>query len=254
MSQSTSNNSGLSHSNASAFVTSLLFAMAVIFVLGIGLFGMGLYDARTLVIVEAGEITITAILSIVAGRVLGYRLTLFEPPLIVNLVFVLYYTVRPIYLKEFADATHIYSFQYLNPAIELDYAWAVGYAVVGLSLFHLGYYFLKCRFCRSSRRNEHLTGWDSGRVTQVVLSGGLWATASAAVGIFAAGGISSTLANIGRLRDLTAGYAYGILGTCFFAIGAVLVLADHLLGRPRMASVFMLFFLLECDVLRPDRK
>lgn len=220
-------------SAAETLAATLFFAMAGVLALGICLFAAGLYGARTLVLVHTAEIALIVTVSIIIGTVRGDRFALFEPSIVVNVMFLLYYTVRPIYLMTSSGFADPYAFVARNPAVAVDYAWAVGYAVIGLLSFHAGYYTMKSRLREGSRSGECTREWSSRRVSRVVIIGGVWALASAAAGVFAAGGIAGTLANVGRLREVTAGYAYALLGTAFFAIGAVLLLVDHLLGRSR---------------------
>jgi oligosaccharide repeat unit polymerase len=220
---------------AFASVALLVFTFALVVAVGIALFVAGLYSAPTMVIVEAIEVALIVIISMVSGRLLGRRFDLFEPSIVVNLLFLLHFCVRPIYLMSstnFSDPDYFVSH---NPAEVIDYVWAVGYAMVGLFFFHLGYYAKEYRPREVAQRR--VNQWSSARVTRVVIIGGLWATASAAVCVFAAGGIAETMANVGRLRSMTGGYGYGIVGTSFFAIAAVLLLVDHLLGHPRTISI-----------------
>jgi oligosaccharide repeat unit polymerase len=56
---------------------------------------------------------------------------------------------------------------------------------------------------------------------------------SVAIDVSVAGGIAGAFANVGRLREIDAGYAYGLLGAAYFPILVVLLLVDHLLGHPR---------------------
>jgi oligosaccharide repeat unit polymerase len=211
----------------------LFFAMAGVLALGICLFALGFYSARTLVLVHAAEIALTVMISILLGKLRGDRLALFEPSMVVNAMFLVYYSVRPIYLMTAGSLTDSEIFAALNPAVAVDYAWAVGYAVLGLLSFHAGYWTMKSRLCETSRSGECGTHWSSTRVTRVMILGGLWALASLVAGVFAAGGVAGTLANVGRLREVTAGYAYALLGTAFFPIGAIVLLVDHLLGHSR---------------------
>jgi oligosaccharide repeat unit polymerase len=210
-----------------------LFALLEIFVLGALLFVLGFYSAKTLVFVYSLEIILIAAISVAVNRLRGWRFDLFEPSTIVNVMFLLYYSVRPIYLMTLVDSTNSSSFVSNNPAMPIDYAWAVGYAEAGLLCFHIGYYTTKCHLPKAFRLQARRF-WASRRATRVVVVGGAWAIASTVVGVFAAGGIGATLANVGRLRELTAGWGYATLGTSFFVIGAVVLLVDHLLGTPRI--------------------
>jgi oligosaccharide repeat unit polymerase len=212
----------------------IFFAMAGVFALGICLFALGLYSARTLVLIHAGEIALIAMSSIIPGKLRGDRLTFLEPSMVVNVMFLLYYSVRPTYLMTAGSFTESELFAALNPAVAIDYAWAGGYAVLGLLCFHAGYYTMKSRLRETSRSDKGTKQWSSTRVTRVVIVGGIVALASTVAAVFAAGGIAGTLANVGRLREVTAGYAYALLGSAFFPIGAILLLVDHLLGHSRV--------------------
>jgi oligosaccharide repeat unit polymerase len=128
----------------------------------------------------------------------------------------------------------------MNPATAIDYAWATGYSVVALLCFHAGYYAMRHRPHGATQLQASARRWSSNRVTRVAVCGGLWAVASAALTLFFAGGIAGTLAQVGHLREATAGDAYLLLGTTFFPIGSILLFADHLLGHSR--RFWMTFF------------
>lgn len=217
----------------------IFFSIPSIFALGILFFATGLYSARSLVVVLSFNIVVIAIGSVVLGRTRGNRFDLFEPSTIVNLMFLMYYCIRPIYLMSSMSHRTPDIFAALNPADDLDFAWSVGYADVGLACFHVGYHVMKIRFRNTPGLQNNRSRWDTRRSARVVFFGGVCALLSAAIGVYAAGGIAGVFANVGRLREVTAGYAYGLLGAAYFPIGAILLLADHLSGHPRRLSMVL---------------
>jgi len=222
---------------AGAFVSLLLFSIPLTFVTGISLFATDLLNARSLVVFLSLEIAAIAMASVVLGRARGDRFDLFEPSMVVNLVFLLYYCVRPIYLMSAMSHAATDMFVANNPAVATDFAWAVGYEGLGLVCFHAGYYAMKRHLCEGSRLRGSLRRWDTRRVTHVAFIGGALAMVSVAITISASGGIEGALAYAGRLRGITEGYAYGLLGAVYFPIILVLLLVDHLLGHPRKISI-----------------
>jgi oligosaccharide repeat unit polymerase len=186
---------------------------------------------------ESGEIVAVVLLSVLVGKFRGERFEIFSPPMIVNMFFVLYYPIRASFLMANTNFVDPHTFVYLNPASNVDYAWAMFYAAIGLVSFHSGYYIW------SRQRAVKIVGrqnWSSTRVTRVAICGGAWAFLSAAVTVYAAGGIDGILNNVGRLREVTAGYAYGTIGAAYFSIVAVLLFVDQLLGR-RRTGLLVLF-------------
>jgi oligosaccharide repeat unit polymerase len=219
----------------------VFFSIPSIFAICILFFATGLYSARSLVIFLSFNIVGIAIGSVVLGKARNDRFDLFEPSTIVNLMFLMYYCVRPIYLISSMSHATPDIFAARNPAGDLDFAWAVGYANVGLACFHMGYHAMKVRFRGAPGLQDNLIHWDERRATRVVFLGGVCAFLSVAISVYAAGGIGGVLANVGRLREVTAGYAYGLLGAAYFPIGVILLLIDHLIGHPRFLSIALFF-------------
>ena len=219
-------------SRIDTFAAWLLFSVLLTAALGFMLFAADLLSTRGLVVFLSLVIAEIAVASLIYSQARGDRFDIFEPSIVANLMFLLYYCVRPIYLMYNLDVANGI-FASMNPADPFDYAWAVGYAALGLVCFQAGYFAMKLDYCETSRPQSYLRDWDTGRSNLVVIIGGLWAMASCAMAVSAAGGIAGILANAGRLREVTAGYGYAILGGGFFPIGAVLLLVDQLLGHPR---------------------
>jgi oligosaccharide repeat unit polymerase len=215
-----------------ALVPLLFFSILLTFATEILLFATDLLSARGLVAFLSAEIALIVAASFLLGWAQGHRFDLFEPCVVVNLVFLLYYCVRPLYLMSSFGLNDSSPFVSMNPATAIDFAWATGYSVVALLCFHTGYHAMRDRFRGATQLQPSVRRWSSYRVTRVVVVGGLWAITSAALTVYFAGGIAGTVANVGHLREVTAGDAYLLLGTIFFPIGTVLLFADHLLGHP----------------------
>jgi oligosaccharide repeat unit polymerase len=226
-----------------ASIPLLFISIASIFAICILLYATGLYSARMLVVFLSLEIAVIAAASLVFGKARGDRLDLFEPSTVVNVMFLMYYCIRPIYLMSSMSQVTPDIFAARNPANDLDFAWAVGYAGIGLACFHVGYHAMKTRFRNLPGLQTNLKQWDTRRASRVVFIGGLCAIISAAIAVYAAGGIAGTFAAVGRLREVTAGYAYGLLGASYFPIGVILLVVNHLIGHPRRIWMALFFIM-----------
>jgi oligosaccharide repeat unit polymerase len=226
-----------------AFAALLLFLVLSSVVLGVILFATNLISARGLVTFLSADIAAIVAASFLLGWAQGYRFDLFEPCVVVNLMFLLYYCVRPLYLMSSFGLNDPSPFVSMNPATAIDYAWATGYSVVALLCFHVGYYAMRGRPHSLMQLRPSVRRWSSNRVTRVAIVGGLWGGASAALTLFFAGGIAGAFAKAGHLREVTSGDAYLLLGATFIPIVTVLLLADHLLGHPRRFWITFFFVL-----------
>ncbi len=150
-----------------------------------------------------------------------------EPLCLMSAAMILYYVVRGFVLLSRAYIDSYNRLLYVNPASHKDLAIAIGYALAGFCAFHIGYRFWNPPRLRESQVASR-RGWSAARLNRVALVCIAIACFSTLMGIRAAGGIGGVLSNFGRLREVTAGYGYALLGTAYWVIMFAFLLRDRL--------------------------
>src|ERR1035441_9659233 len=85
-------------SRIDTFAAWLLFSVLLTAALGFMLFAADLLSTRGLVVFLSLVIAEIAVASLIYSQARGDRFDIFEPSIVANLMFLLYYCVRPIYL------------------------------------------------------------------------------------------------------------------------------------------------------------
>ena len=162
---------------------------------------------------------------------------LVDPVSVIGAGFLLFYVLRGTLLLK-ADSLGLTLFwASVSGRAQQFLTSAAGYALAGFAAFHIGY---------RSWRLEPSTGCISytrckekalRNVIAVALAGGLF---SLLVAILASGGISQALAAVGRARNTTEGFGYLLLGLTYLPLGALLLMADQILGRKHWVGITVL--------------
>ena len=182
-------------------------------------------------------------------RAVGVK-ALTEPLALMSGAYLLYYVFRGlVFLFRDSIAAQDVVLR-LNPATSKDLALALGYVTVGFVAFHLGY-----RFWNPPASGRRIwSAWSSAKINRMALWGIGIAVFSTLVSIYAAGGLVSTINKFGRLREITAGYGYALLGLSYWSIAFAFLLRDRLHQRKSILVPLVLLVISNiCDAFFGNR-
>ncbi|MGH9522402.1 MAG: O-antigen polymerase [Terriglobales bacterium] len=236
------------HSGATRRIgaSALLSILAAFTFAAIGIFAWsaatGPYAITTndIIIGEAVLVFVVAFGPFVWRRLTGETVDFFEPGFVFAIIYVIVFTVRPIFLLSpwvaWVDSVPAEINRYLQITPD-SMALAVFYGLLGIIFFQLGYGGLHIR--RSSRPaapqdfQQPRRVWLSDRVRKLVVGGIVFASVSWLLVAPAIGNLSNVVGEFGRVRALLVGYGYQGLGIDLLPVVALFAWVDHLQGRRR---------------------
>jgi hypothetical protein len=153
-------------------------------------------------------------------------LALTEPLSLMSGTFLLYYVLRGgvLLFRDYIGEPDLVL--RVNTASHTDLAIALAYAIAGFCAFHIGY-----RFWNPPRRRTDYRprpAWSSRKVNQAAVVGVCFASFSTLIAFLVSGGLGGVLSSFGRLREVTAGYGYALIGLGYWGVMFAFVLRDRL--------------------------
>ena len=208
--------------------------------------------AGVVVILEILALLLMSVLPMVwRWSVVGMK-ALTEPLCLMSAAILLYYVLRGAVLlfRDFVGERDMVLLA--NSATHTDLAIALGYVIGGFCMFHIGY-----RFWNQPRMGPGLRtwpAWSSRKVNQVAVVGFCIASVSTLIAVGVSGGISGVLSNFGRLREVTAGYGYALIGLSYWSVLFAFVLRDRLHRHKNILAALALLGISNiCDMFVGNR-
>jgi O-antigen polysaccharide polymerase Wzy-like protein len=239
------------HTKTAALLTSVFVLLfGLIYVIAQRLLSVKLDPAGLIVIAEIIVLLlITVVPAVFRFRAVGVK-AVTEPLFLMGAACLFYYVFRGLLLLFRHSLRQPELMLRANPASNTDLAIVLGYVIVGLCMFHIGY-----RFWNPPASNfRNWPTWSTQKVNSVaVVTIGI-ACISTLIGIHVSGGIGTLIGNFGCLRVVTAGYGYALLGLGYWSIAFAFLLADRLRqGKSILVPLMLLGMSNICDAFMGNR-